>query len=169
MTEILEQLGQAPSHVLVAMSTTGTLGGCVRKLSELGADTRTIGVDAEGSVLFGGERGTRMLPGYGAGIVTDLSTKFSPSSVERVPDLDAIVAARELAQAEGLLPGASGGAVIAAFQRLAPSLPAGAEVVAVLHDAGQPYLDTIYNDSWVCENFDTSPSELAARIEGSAQ
>ncbi|QQU80986.1 pyridoxal-phosphate dependent enzyme [Corynebacterium tuberculostearicum] len=169
MTEILDQLGQAPSHLLVAMSTTGTLGGCVRKLTELGADTHTIGVDAEGSVLFGGERGTRMLPGYGAGIVTELSTKFSPSSVERVPDLDAIVAARQLAQAEGLLPGASGGAVIAAFQRLAPSLPAGAEVVAVLHDGGQPYLDTIYNDSWVCENFDISPAELAARIEGSAQ
>ena len=169
MAEILDQLGQAPSHLLVAMSTTGTLGGCVRKLSEIGADTHTIGVDAEGSVLFGGERGTRMLPGYGAGIVTELSTKFSPSSVERVPDLDAIVAARQLAQAEGLLPGASGGAVIAAFQSLAPSLPAGAEVVAVLHDAGQPYLDTIYNDSWVCENFDISPAELAARIEGSAQ
>ena len=50
-----------------------------------------------------------------------------------------------------------------------PPLPAGAEVVAVLHDAGQPYLDTIYNDSWVCENFDISPAELAARIEGSAQ
>ena len=42
-------------------------------------------------------------------------------------------------------------------------------MVAVLHDAGQPYLDTIYNDSWVCENFDISPAELAARIEGSAQ
>ena len=67
------------------------------------------------------------------------------------------------------MPGASGGAVIAAFQRLAPSLPAGAEVVAVLHDAGQPYLDTIYNDSWVCENFGISPAELAARSEGTAQ
>jgi len=169
MTEIVDQLGQAPTHLLVAMSTTGTLGGCVRKLTELGADTETIGVDAEGSVLFGGQRGTRMLPGYGAGIVTDLSTKFSPSSVERVPDLDAIVAARRLAQAEGLLPGASGGAVIAAFQRLVPTLPAGAEVVAVLHDGGQPYLDTIYSDSWVYEHFDISPAELAARVEGDSE
>ena len=91
------------------------------------------------------------------------------SSVERVPDLDAIVAARRLAQVEGLLPGASGGAVIAAFQRLVPTLPAGAEVVAVLHDGGQPYLDTIYNDSWVCEHFDISPPELAARVEGDSE
>ena len=79
------------------------------------------------------------------------------------------MAARRLAQAEGLLPGASGGAVIAAFQRLAPTLPAGAEVVAVLHDGGQPYLDTIYNDSWVCDHFDISAAELAARVEGDTE
>lgn len=165
MTEILEQLGFAPSHLLVAMSTTGTLGGCVRKLDSVDVHTKTIGVDAEGSVLFGGTRGTRLLPGYGAGVVTDLSTQFEPDGIERVPDLDAVIAARRLARTEGLLPGASGGAVIAAFQRMAPELPEGAQVVAVLHDAGQPYLNTIYNDDWVTEHFPIDQDELHARLE----
>lgn len=163
MQEILEQLGAAPSHLMVAMSTTGTLGGCVRKLDEVGADTRTIGVDALGSVLFGGTRGTRLLPGYGAGVVTDLSTAFTPSEVVRVPDLDAVVGARTLAFREGLLPGASGGAVVAAALRRIPELEPGSRLVLILHDAGHAYLETIYNDEWVAENFQISPPNCARR------
>ena len=76
MTEIVDQLGQAPTHLLVAMSTTGTLGGCVRKLTELGADTETIGVDAEGSVLFGASAA----PACCRAMVLALSPIYPPNS-----------------------------------------------------------------------------------------
>lgn len=149
MTEIIEQLGHAPDVLMVAMSTTGTIGGCIKRLQETSEDTHVVGVDAFGSVLFGGKRGKRMLPGYGAGTTPKLSTLVTPDEVARISDSDAIAGARHLARTEGYLPGASGGAVIAALLERAEEFESGAEVVLVLHDSGEAYMDTMYNDEWV--------------------
>lgn len=150
MGEIIAQLGHAPDYLLVAMSTTGTIGGCITKLKEIGAHTTVIGVDAFGSVLYGGARGTRMLPGYGAGATPELSESITPHHVVRVNDKDAIKGARHLARTEGYLPGASGGAVMAAVQQF--DFPHGATVAIILHDSGEAYMDTVYNDEWVKGN-----------------
>ena len=53
---------------------------------------------------------------------------------------------------EAILPGASGGAVIAAVEKLSADIPAGSDVVVIVHDDGTRYMDTIYNDDWVEEN-----------------
>lgn len=150
MAEILADLGRAPEHVFVAVSTTGTLGGCLQATE--GTGTQVHAVDAEGSVLFGGRRGARQLPGYGAGVVTALSTLVTPSDISRIDARSAISAARELAACEAILPGASGGAVLAALNRALPDIPAGSDVVVILHDNGTAYLSTIYDDTWVEEN-----------------
>ena len=151
MQEIVEQLGHGPDILAVAVSTTGTVGGCLRYVREHGLRTRVVAVDAEGSVLFGGTRGTRILPGYGAGVVTELSTLGEPDEVIRVAAGDAVAAARRTARSTGFLPGASGGAVACAVDTLAQNNP-GAEIVAIFHDDGRAYLDTIYNDDWVERN-----------------
>ena len=151
MREIVEQLGHAPELLAVAVSTTGTVGGCLRHIREHGYATKVVAVDAEGSVLFDGDRGERILPGYGAGVVTELSTAVSPDQVVRVPAAAAVSAARGLARATGFVPGASGGAVAYAVEQLIAE-GAAEEVVAVFHDDGRAYLDTIYNDEWVAEN-----------------
>lgn len=148
--EILSALGRAPDHLFVAVSTTGTLGGCLRALA--GTATQVHAVDAEGSVLFGGRRGPRPLPGYGAGIVPDLSVGLEPTEVCRVQARDAVVAARELARTEAILPGASGGAVLSAVAGKMSSFEPDAEVVVLIHDGGMAYLPTIYNDEWVATN-----------------
>lgn len=67
MREIVAQLGHAPAHLFAAVSTTGTLGGCLEYLRSARAATRVTAVDATGSVLYGGCRGERPLPGFGAG------------------------------------------------------------------------------------------------------
>jgi cysteine synthase A len=150
MGEIITQLGKEPDYLLVAMSTTGTIGGCITKLNDLGSHTTVIGVDAFGSVLYGGARGTRMLPGYGAGVTPELSKSITPHRVVRISDKEAIASARHLARTEGFLPGASGGAVIAALEQC--DFEPGATVVVILHDSGEAYMDTVYNDEWVKEN-----------------
>lgn len=162
MTEIVRDMG-VPDELYVAVSTTGTIGGCMQHLHDIGADTRVVGVDAEGSVLFGGERGERYLPGFGAGVVPPLSEDLHPHRVDRIPDVQSIVGARVLAKKEGILPGASAGAVIAAILLQVPELPAGTRVAAVLHDAGQNYLDTIYNDDWGRETLGVDINEEVAR------
>ncbi|WP_435384030.1 pyridoxal-phosphate dependent enzyme [Corynebacterium auris] len=151
MREIVEQLGHAPDVLVVAVSTTGTVGGCLRYVNDHALNTRVIAVDAEGSVLFGGQRGERVLPGYGAGVETQLSRRVAPHEVVRVGAADAVAAARRAARLTGFLPGASGGAVCAAVDALARTHPA-AEIVAIFHDDGRAYLDTIYNDDWVERN-----------------
>lgn len=169
MREIVQQLGGAPDAVFVAMSTTGTVGGCARHLRRIGAPTQVFGVDAEGSVLFGGTRGTRHLPGYGAGMVPALSQSVVVEDVIRIPDAQAVVGARTLTRAEGILPGASGGAVVSALitqaQQLEGALGCDAIVVLVLHDGGAAYMDTVYNDDWVEQQLGLSPEECEKSVE----
>lgn len=150
MREIVQQLGHAPEMLVVAVSTTGTIGGCLRHIREHGYETQVVAVDADGSVLFGGERGERILPGYGAGVVTDLSTEVEPDRVVRVAALDAVISAQKLAASTGFVPGASGGAVAWAVEQLAAA-GAAEEIVAVFHDDGRAYLDTVYSDEWLKE------------------
>lgn len=164
MHEIVSALHHPPDHLFVALSTTGTLGGCLRHLNDIGAASHTIGVDAEGSVLFGGARGTRQLPGFGAGVVPELSRELHPSRVVRVSDIDSVIGARLLAEREGILPGASGGAVISALLQQTAHLPTDAEVVLILHDSGGAYLETVYNDDWVTETLGVKPEDLTRRL-----
>lgn len=151
MHEIVHQLGHAPAFVVVAVSTTGTIGGCARYITEHDLKTKLIAVDAEGSVLFGGQRGERVLPGFGAGVVTELSQETVPERVIRVNAADTVAAARSMARTTGFLPGASGGAVASGVDKLAREFP-DEEIVAIFHDDGRAYLDTIYNDEWVERN-----------------
>lgn len=147
MAEIVAQLGHAPDTLVVSVSTTGTIGGCLRHIRRNGYDTEVIAVDAEGSVLFGGTRGERVLPGYGAGVVPELSTEVEPDRVVRVAAADAVRAARQLARSTGFVPGASGGAVAHVLGQLVGAGVAG-DIAAIFHDDGRAYLDTVYNDEW---------------------
>lgn len=169
MTEILDAMDEPPTHVIAAMSTTGTIGGCRLRITEAGIDAKVIGVDAIGSILYGGDRGTRLLPGYGAGVIPALSNSHTPDRVIRVADIDAVIGARRLARREGYLPGASGGAVIAATEQLAEEISADesgteARIAIVLHDGGAAYADTIYSDKWVTDKLRVSADELADRV-----
>ncbi|MCP1388580.1 pyridoxal-phosphate dependent enzyme [Corynebacterium sp. TA-R-1] len=150
MTEIVEQLGHAPEILVVAVSTTGTIGGCLRHICRNGYDTQVVAVDAQGSVLFDGTRGERILPGYGAGVVPALSKEVEPDRVIRVEAADAVRAARRLATRTGFVPGASGGAVAHAIEALLTE-DGSREIAAIFHDDGRAYLDTVYNDEWVAE------------------
>ncbi|UIZ93026.1 pyridoxal-phosphate dependent enzyme [Corynebacterium sp. CNCTC7651] len=150
MAEIVDQLGHAPEVLVIAVSTTGTIGGCQRHIEEHGFTTKLVAVDAQGSVLFDGSRGQRILPGYGAGVVPDLSREVHPDRVIRVEAADAVHAARDLARSTGFVPGASGGAVAHAVHQLVAE-EAHSEIVAIFHDDGRAYLDTVYNDEWVAD------------------
>lgn len=165
MREIVDALGNAPDYLLVAMSTTGTIGGCRQYLRRIDATTHVIGVDAEGSVLFGGKRAPRFLPGFGAGTEPELAAHAEPDEVMRISETDSVVGARVLARREGILPGASGGAVISALGRLLPRVPSGSTIAVVLHDLGSAYLDTVYDDDWVHDTIGVAPNALAALIE----
>lgn len=149
MREIAEATDHRLDVLMAAVSTTGTIAGCTAYLREHGMNTRTVAVDAVGSVLFGGTAAVRPLPGIGAGVVTDISRTVAPDQVVRVDAVGAVVGARLLARREGILAGASTGAIVQALGSLVAELDAGSRLAFIVHDGGVPYLDTIYDNDWV--------------------
>lgn len=169
MTEIMAALGEAPDFMFVAMSTTGTIGGFARHLKRIDALTTLVGVDAEGSVLFGGCRAMRTLPGFGAGMVPELAQYTQPDQIARVTDIDSVIGTRILARREGILAGASGGAVVSALLRSEQRIPEGGTVVLILHDDGQAYMNTVYNPEWVHKTLGLTEDEVEEAIHHFAE
>jgi 2,3-diaminopropionate biosynthesis protein SbnA len=162
MREIDEALGGDLDYLFVATSTAGTLRGCCDYLQAQRRATRVVAVDAVGSALFGGQRAARDLPGFGAGVETELSRSARFDRLVRVSDLDCVLGCRRLVQREAIFAGGSSGAVGAALLTVAPSLPAGSRCALILPDGGAGYLDTIYDDDWVAGRLGCSAGELAA-------
>ncbi len=164
MREIDEALGGRLDYLFVATSTTGTLRGCFDYLRARGSATSVVAVDAVGSALFGGERGPRRLPGFGAGVETKLSRAAEFDELVRVSDVDCVIGCRRLAEREAILAGASSGGVAVAIERLAPRMPAGSRCAAIFPDGGTGYLQTVYDDEWVATELGCAPDDVAAAV-----
>lgn len=157
--EIIRQLDGPLTHLVAAVSTSGTVLGLARRLRQVFPDLRVVAVDAVGSVLFGGAPGQRELPGHGASLVPELLCPDEIDQVVAVSDHGAALGCRRLAEAEGLLTGGSSGAAVAALERLLPALSPDDRVVVVFPDRGDRYLDLVYDDAWL--------RKAAARCSGS--
>ncbi|MFL4475340.1 pyridoxal-phosphate dependent enzyme [Paeniglutamicibacter sp. MACA_103] len=162
MPEFMEAVDGRLDMLFVATSTTGTLLGCQRYLRQHRLETKLVAVDAVGSVLFGGDSGLRRFPGLGAGIVPELALQADPDVVCRVAEIDMVRGCRKLAKREGILAGASTGAIVAAMERQLPGIEAGSRIGFLVHDSGVPYLHTVYDDDWVRTNlgFEPEPDTL---------
>ncbi len=168
MREIDEALNGRLDYLFVATSTTGTLRGCCDYLDRQGRDTRVVAVDAVGSVLFGGERSERRLPGFGAGVATGLSKRAWFDRLARIDDLACVIGCRRLVDREALFVGASSGAVAAAFDSLADAIEPGSRCALILADGGAGYLDTVYSDEWVEAELGLEAGRVAELVSGSA-
>ena len=164
MREIAEALDQRVDRLYVAVSTTGTIGGCAQYVREHGLTTRLIAVDACGSALFGGERHDRLLTGFGAGRISPLADGLVPAAVARIAEIDTIIGCRLLANREAIVAGASSGAVVQALLRDLDDVRPGERIVLIFHDGGVPYLPTVYDDAWVEANLGVGPEDLRRRV-----
>jgi cysteine synthase A len=162
--EILTELNGKLDYLFCATSTCGTLRGCAEYLKEQMIPAKVVAVDAEGSVIFGGQKAARLIPGHGAGVVPPLYQPDLADSFVLVSDLDCVVGCRRLVKQEAILAGGSSGGVLMALNRLKDEIPEGATCVLIFPDRGERYLDTIYNDTWVREHFG-EVSQLWERFE----
>lgn len=147
--ELSEQLVHPPAYLFAAVSTTGSILGCSRRLRERFPALRVIAVDAVGSVIFGGPPGARDLPGIGSSRVPELCRPEEIDEVVQVDDVDAALGCRELLATEGIFAGGSTGSVVCAIARTLPRLPRPCRVVAIFPDRGDRYLDLVYDDGWL--------------------
>jgi 2,3-diaminopropionate biosynthesis protein SbnA len=147
-SEVVEALGEQIDVLVAAVSTTATLLGAARRIRDAWPAVRVVAVDAQGSVIFGAPASKRDLPGIGSSRRPELLVEEEVDEVIYVDDYDSARGCRELLLGEGILAGGSSGAVIAAAQRIVPTLPRDARVVTVLPDRGERYMDLVYDDAW---------------------
>jgi 2,3-diaminopropionate biosynthesis protein SbnA len=148
MPEICETLGTI-DYLFCGVSSCGTIRGCMEYIRKNNLSTKIVAVDAKGSVICGGEKGARHLPGLGAGIVPPLYHPEVADIIVHVTDMECVLGCRNLVRHESIMAGASSGGVIAAIQNIETSIPENSICVAILPDRGERYMDSIYNNDWV--------------------
>ncbi|MGF6885554.1 cystathionine beta-synthase [Nocardia sp. GAS34] len=139
-------------HLVGAVGTGGSLCGTTRELRRLGAPVTTIGVEPAGSIIFGGPGGPYWQTGAGSPPGFTIGANVDYTCIDegiQVSDIDAFTSARVVARRTGLLVGGTAGAAVHVALRRLAVLPAGSTVVVLVCDAGEKYLDTIYDDEWL--------------------
>jgi N-(2-amino-2-carboxyethyl)-L-glutamate synthase len=164
IAEVVAELKQV-DYLFCATSTCGTLRGCAEYLREHGMATKVYAVDAVGSVIFGGPKARRLIPGHGAAVRPALYRHGLADACVHVTDLECVIGCRRLARREAIIVGGSSGGVLMALERVQHEIPPGAVCVMIFPDRGERYLDTIYSDSWVREKFGEVPSIEETREE----
>jgi N-(2-amino-2-carboxyethyl)-L-glutamate synthase len=153
MREIVTELDGRVDYLFCAVSTCGTLGGCSEYARDHKIRMKIVAVDAVGSVIFSGSPGKRLIPGHGAGRRPELFKPDMADDYILVTDLECVIGCRRLVRREAILAGGSSGGVLMAVDKFKERIPPGAVCVAIFHDRGERYLDTVYSDAWVTEHF----------------
>ncbi|NLU75578.1 cysteine synthase family protein [Streptomyces sp. HNM0575] len=152
--ELLSDLHGDVDYLIGAVGTGGSLCGTAKELRRLGSDVTTIGVEPHGSIIFGGPGSKYWQSGSGSPQGFPVGSNVDYSAIDdgvKVGDKEAFATARMIARRTGLLIGGSAGAaVLTALKRLA-AMPAGSTAVTLICDAGEKYLDTVFDDEWMSE------------------
>ncbi|MGU3575206.1 PLP-dependent cysteine synthase family protein [Brucellaceae bacterium C25G] len=150
--ELLRDTGTGIDYLIGAVGTGGTLCGTVKELRRHGSHVTSIGVEPEGSIIFGGKPAKYWQSGAGAPEGFTVGTNVEHHLIDiglTISDKDAFATARVVARRTGLLiGGTAGAAVYAALQRL-HLVKAASNMVVLICDAGEKYLDSFYSDQWL--------------------
>jgi 2,3-diaminopropionate biosynthesis protein SbnA len=147
--EIYHQMDGRVDAVFAAVSTGGTLAGIGRFFREFSPSTHIIGVDVQGSVVFGGQSGPRRLTGIGSAKPSTFITRELYDSHLLVTDEAAFASCRALLDATGIKVGGSSGAVLSACAKYLQTHPDITCAACLCADRGDNYSSTIFNDAWL--------------------
>jgi cysteine synthase A len=142
--ELWQQTDHQIDIFVAGVGTGGTVSGVARYLKEQNPQVKVVAVEpASSPVLSGGQSGPHKIQGIGAGFVPKTFCAEVVDEILTVENDDAIRAAREVAQQEGLLVGISSGAALHAAIEIARREENRDKVVVVLlPDTGERYLST---------------------------
>jgi cysteine synthase len=146
----LDTLGQAPlTGIAIGVSTAGQLGGIAGYFKDRYPQIKIIGIDVAGSVVFGTPQHAYKMTGLGLSFVPP---NFDPDSLDAAYTIDdrlAFSVCHTLARKEGLLLGASTGAIVAGTLAYVSHCQSPQRVLMINPDRGDRYLETIYNTEWL--------------------
>ncbi|MEU0539531.1 cysteine synthase family protein [Nocardia sp. NPDC005978] len=150
--ELLADLDTDVDQLIGAVGTGGSLCGTVEELRRLGSRVHAIGVEPAGSTIFGGPAGTYWQSGAGSPGGFPIGDNVRRELIDesyRVGDAAAFATARVVARRTGILIGGTGGAAVHVALRQLVHLAPGSTAVVLVCDAGEKYLDTVYDDQWL--------------------
>lgn len=144
--EIVSELKQPITAFVAGAGSGGTFAGVAKYLQEKDADTKTIVVEPEGSILNGGPAHSHRIEGIGVEFVPPFFSDLQIDQTITVSDEDAFAEVRRMAQEQGLFIGSSSGAAIAASLKVAESLPENSTIVTIFPDSSERYMsENIYD------------------------
>jgi cysteine synthase A len=160
--EILETLPRI-DYFFVAVGTGGTLAGISKALRSKSPVTKIIAVDVEGSVVFSDIPKKRYVPGMGSSLKSEQITEDDYDEIVILPEIAGVNACHAVLEKQAIMLGGSSGTLVAAVDRyFSKKMPNKDDViVSVFPDGGGRYLDTIYNQSWVSNNFKGVKDDLS--------
>ena len=139
--EILRCTGGNFDAFVAGIGTGGTVTGVGEILKQKNPALEVIGVEPQGSpVLSGGEPGSHLIQGIGAGFIPQVLNRSILDRIIPVSDGDAYRTSKRLAKEEGLFVGLSAGAACFAALEAAHRLGPGKTVVTIFPDSGERYL-----------------------------
>jgi cysteine synthase A len=142
--EIWEDTDGKVDIVVAGVGTGGTVTGVAKNLKKRNPEIKIIAVEPEKSaVLSGGNPGSHMIQGIGAGFVPKVFDSSVVDEIIQVSDADAFAMTKELLSKEGIICGiSSGAAAYAALKLAARTESTGKLIVVILPDTGERYLST---------------------------
>jgi len=157
--EIISSFDQL-HYIFVAVSSGGAITGISTSIKPYLPKVKIIGVDVEGSTIFGHPPKKRFISGIGASQASPLLEKAIIDDVVHVSHMDIIKGCFQLLNEQAIFAGASSGAVYAAAKKYVKEHRGFLEkptALLIFPDKGNAYLDTIYNEEW--------QKELALKLE----
>ncbi|MBD1937738.1 cysteine synthase family protein [Microcoleus sp. FACHB-68] len=149
--EIEQAFGGAPDVIVIGVSTAGQLGGISRFFKQRYPQTRIVGVDVAGSAIFGTPSHPYKMTGLGLSFVPPNFDATVLDAAYSVTDCLAFSVCHALARLEGLLLGASTGAIVAAALAYGTQYHSSQRMVLLNPDRGDRYLETVYNPQWLTQ------------------
>jgi len=138
--------------IVGSIGTGGSMCGTAREIKKSNSQLVSIGVEPKGSVVFGGKGGSFYQSGTGVPPGLDLGTVIDFNDLSQgcqVGDVAAFNTCRYLGNNYGLLVGGSSGGVVYAAIDFVRRQSGSGNLVAILGDGGEKYLDTIFDDNWM--------------------
>ena len=138
--ELWRQLEGQANALVLGVGSAGTFTGIARFFKKRLPNILTVAVEAQGSVLQGGEPGPRKVEGIGVSFIPSTFDANVCDRVLMIPDHDAFCMSRRMAAEEGLFAGGSAGAIMAAAVQIAQELGPTKRVATIVPDSAERYL-----------------------------
>ncbi len=156
--EIWEQMEHRLDALVVGVGSGGTITGMGRFFKRVAPHVEMVLADPKGSILneivstgTHGPSGSWLVEGIGGDYVPANLDIALATKAYAIADGEALLAARELLQKEGIMGGSSTGTLLASALRYCREQTTPKRVVTIVCDVGGKYLSKMYNDYWLVD------------------